>query len=75
MMDDDVRPIRNFFRTLDFVAMNPVWLFLTQGAFTRAEVLRTINDHLVQDGGQSDEVVVPCPGALFVEYVDEGEQY
>lgn len=36
-----------------------------------SEVLRTINDYLGQDGGQSDEIVVPELGGPFVKYKDE----
>lgn len=70
-MDDDGRPIRNCFRTVDLVAMEPVWSFPEQREFTRAEVIRMISYYLGQDCGQSDKIVVPEPGGPFVEYEEE----
>lgn len=73
-MDDDGRPVRKCFRTVDLVSIQPVWRFPEQGAFTRADVLRTSNDHLVQDCAQSDDIVVPEQDGPFVKYKDEWEE-
>lgn len=51
-------PICNCFRTKDPVAMDPVWRFPEQGAFTRAYVLRPVSDYLGRDGGYSEEIIV-----------------
>lgn len=51
-----------------------MWRFLEKGAFNRAGVLRKINDYFGQDGGQSDENVVPEPCGTFVKYDDELEE-
>lgn len=73
-MDDDWHPVRKFFRTVDLVSMEKAWLFPEQGAFPRAEVLRTVSHYLGRDGGQSDDIIVPKPDGPFVEYEDEWEE-
>lgn len=52
-MNNDGRPIINCFRTVDLVAIEPVWRVPEQVAFTRAEILRTISDYLGRYGGKS----------------------
>lgn len=47
--------------------MEPVCRFLEQGPFSLDEVLQMMNEHLGQDGGALDEVVLPEPGGIFVE--------
>lgn len=74
MIYDDGSPIRNCFQTVDLVAMELVCHFPEQEAFTRAELLHTISDFFGQDGGQSDEIVIPEPGGTFVEYEDKWEE-
>lgn len=64
-VDDNRRPIRKCFRIVDLAAMDLVWFFPEQGAFTRTKVLRTISDYLGWDGGPSDEIVVPETGGYF----------
>lgn len=64
-MDHERRPICNVNQTVDLVAMEPVWRFLTQGSFNRSKILRTINYLLGRDRGQSVVIVVPDPGGSF----------
>lgn len=74
LMDDEGRPVRKCFRTVDIVAMEPVWRFPEQGAFTRAKFLWTISDYIGWDGGHSDEIIFPKSGGPFFEYKYEGEE-
>lgn len=70
-MDAEGWLIRNQYQTMALVAMESAWCLPNQCAFNRAEVMPKINDHLGQNGCQSDEIVVPEPGGPFIEYEDE----
>lgn len=62
------------YRNVELAAMDQVRRFPSQVAFTIADFLQTINDHLGEDGGQSDEIIVPEPGGTFFEYEEEWEE-
>lgn len=73
-MDDDGRPIRICFRTVDLVAMEQVWRFPKHRAVTRTTVQRTIRDYLGWDGGQFHEILVADLGGLFDKYEEKWEK-
>lgn len=65
-MEDEGRPIRNYFQTVHLIAMELMLRFLEQVTLTRTEVLQTINVNFVQDRFQSNEIVVMGPGGPFL---------